>query len=66
VFRFHVGGRQILATQQISDKIECSTNGKKHLQTNDVTPPSGGKIGLRTKADTQTIRCDLQVTNLAK
>ena len=43
-----------LAIRMKGDAIECSLNGKKHLEAKDATIAKAGKVGLWTKADAQT------------
>jgi Domain of Unknown Function (DUF1080) len=43
-----------LKIKQIGDQIECSLDGKKHLEAKDDTFQKAGKVGLWTKADAQT------------
>ncbi|MCI0366125.1 MAG: DUF1080 domain-containing protein [Phycisphaerales bacterium] len=71
------GARKQLATQKIAipagewhtmkiehkgDHIECSLDGKKHLDVHDATFASEGGVGLWTKADAVTSFDDLKVT----
>jgi hypothetical protein len=55
-----------LAIKHIGDKIECSFDGKKHLEATDATIQKPGKVGLWTKADAQTHFDNLQVIDLGK
>jgi hypothetical protein len=50
-----------LKVRHVGDRIECSLNGKKHLEARDDTFSKAGKVGLWTKADAQTHFDDLQV-----
>jgi len=43
-----------LAVRMKGDAIECSLNGKKHLEAKDATFAKAGQVGLWTKADAQT------------
>lgn len=43
-----------LSVKMVGDKIECSLDGKKHLDAKDDTFTKAGKVGLWTKADAQT------------
>ncbi|MBI4600998.1 MAG: hypothetical protein HY721_03470 [Planctomycetes bacterium] len=48
------GGWHDLKVVMVGDKIECSFDGKKHLEVKDGTFAEAGKVGLWTKADAQT------------
>src|SRR5262245_59444883 len=43
-----------LTVRMRGDHIECSLDGKKHLDVKDSTFTKAGKVGLWTKADAQT------------
>lgn len=55
-----------LAVTMKGDRIECSLDGKKQLESRDATFTRAGKIGLWTKADAQTHFDDLQIRDLGK
>ena len=50
-----------LEVEMVGSHIECSLDGKKHLDVKDSTFQEGGKIGLWTKSDAQTHFDDLKV-----
>jgi hypothetical protein len=47
---------------QKGNKIQCYLNGKMLLEVTDDTFQQAGKIGLWTKADSQTYFADIQIT----
>jgi hypothetical protein len=55
-----------LTVKMTGDQIECSLDGKKHLEAKDNTFQKAGKVGLWTKADAQTSFDQLVITNLKK
>jgi hypothetical protein len=55
-----------LTVKMTGDQIECSLDGKKHLEAKDDTFQKAGKVGLWTKADAQTSFDQLVITDLKK
>jgi hypothetical protein len=55
-----------LSIKHIGDKIECSLDGTKHLDTTDAAITDAGKVGLWTKADAQTHFDGLKMTDLGQ
>lgn len=55
-----------LAVRMVGKHIECSLDGKKHLDFEDDTFQKPGKIGLWTKADAQTSFDQITVKELKK
>jgi hypothetical protein len=50
----------VLEIEMVGSHIECSLDGRKHLDLKDSTFPEGGKIGVWTKSDAQTHFDDLK------
>jgi len=50
----------------LGDQIECSLNGKKHLEAKDDAFSKAGKVGLWSKADAQTSFDDFTATEVGK
>jgi hypothetical protein len=53
-----------MSIEMNGNKISCSLNGKKLIETSDDTFKKGGKVGLWSKADAQTYFDDLTVQSL--
>jgi hypothetical protein len=53
-------GWHTLEVEMVGSHLECSLDGKKHLDVKDSTFPDGGRIGLWTKSDAQTHFDDLK------
>jgi hypothetical protein len=51
-----------LTIKMTGDQMECSLDGKKHLEGKDDTILKAGKVGLWTKADAQTNFDDLKIS----
>lgn len=56
-----VGTWHTLTITMVGDHIECSLDGKKHLEAKDDTFTKTGKVGLWTKADAQTYFDDFKI-----
>lgn len=55
-----------LTIKHVGAAIECSLDGKKHIEAMDSKITKAGKIGLWTKADAQTSFDDVHVTGMDK
>jgi hypothetical protein len=55
-----------LTARMTGDRIECSLDGRKHLEARDATFPDAGRVGLWTKADAQTRFDDFRVRDLGR
>ena len=53
-----------MAIEMKENKITCSLNGKKLIETSDDTFNSAGQIGFWTKADAVTYFDDLKITTI--
>ena len=60
--KVEVGSWHTLTIKMIGDQIECTLDGKKHLEAKDGTFQKAGKIGLWTKADAQTHFDELKIS----
>jgi hypothetical protein len=55
-----------LSVTMVGDAIECSLDGKKHLEAKDATFAQPGLVGLWTKADAQTYFDDFRAQDAVK
>ena len=62
--KIRAGEWRTLSVRMVGDKIECSLDGKKHLDAKDDTFTKAGKVGLWTKADAQTSFDDFRAKEL--